>query len=66
MVMRMTNTARQPTHTSYAAAVADLKAGKVVEAVWAAGEGFRSVGRFDSRTKRVVIALYNPDGSRCA
>ena len=55
------------THTSYAAAVADLKKRKAAAGVarWDAGEGKVSEGYFCTWRKRVVFALYNADGSRC-
>lgn len=60
------NSPKPLTHSSYAAAVADLKAGKASFARWAGGEGFISEGTWCPRRKRVVFATYNPDGSRCA
>ncbi len=54
------------THTSYAAAMADLKAGKATFARWDAGEGYVAEGEYNPRTKRISTRTYNPDGSRCA
>jgi hypothetical protein len=61
-----TSSTKPLTHTSYAAAQADLKAGKSRFARWSAGEGFIAEGEWNPRTKRVQTRLYNPDGSRCA
>lgn len=54
-------------HTSYAAAVADLKKRKEAAGLarWDAGEGKWSEGYYCAWRKRVVFALYNRDGSRC-
>jgi hypothetical protein len=55
------------THTSYSAAMADLKNGrKATFARWDAGEGFIAEGEWCPSRKRVITRTYNPDGSRCA
>ncbi len=56
------------THTSHAAAMADLKTRKAAAgtAGWDAGEGYVAEGWYCPRVKRVVTRLWNPDGSRCA
>jgi len=55
------------THSSYAAAVSDLKKRKeaVGLARWDAGEGQWAEGYYCAWRKRVIFALYNRDGSRC-
>lgn len=56
------------THTSYAAAVADLTSRKAAAgtACWSAGEGYVAEGYWCPRRKRVIFTTWNPDGSRCA
>ena len=55
------------THNSYTEAMSDLKGGKKATfARWDAGEGYVSEGEWNASAKRVVIRLYNPDGTRCA
>jgi hypothetical protein len=63
--MSNANSGAALTHTTYAAAMADLRTGKVRFARWDAGEGFISEGEYNPRTKRVATRLYNPSGSRC-
>lgn len=63
--MNTTNT-KTITHTTYSAAMADLKAGKAKFARWDAGEGFVAEGEWCPSRKRVITRTWNPDGSRCA
>lgn len=62
------NNTKPFTHTSYAAAMVDLKSRKEAAGIarWDAGEGYVAEGYWCSRVKRVVTKTYNPDGSRCA
>lgn len=65
----MNTAANKPlTHTTYSAAMADLKSRKVAAGVarWDAGEGYVAEGEWCPSRKRVVTRTWNPNGSRCA
>lgn len=54
------------THTSYAAAIADLgkKREKAGVCRWDAGDGYTSEGYYCPRRKRAVVTLIAPNGVR--
>lgn len=64
----MTNHNTTFTHSSFKAAMADLKARKGAAGIarWDAGEGYVGEGHWNERIKRVVTKLWNPDGSQCS
>lgn len=62
----MTTTKAALTHTSYAAAMADLKArkGAAGVALWDAGNGWLGEGYWCPKRRRVVQCGINPAGMR--